>query len=175
MGMIWFRETFEIHVENPGYGELYLASNDQEGGGRTLAGDQLGRLLTAFTHYALTGARPETDANLIPANVTLDEARETLTVVQQAVILASAGTDRFERIYPDGEASPAPPLCESCSHGTDFSAVETHSEWCDEYGHTPFGFPAVTSWEQAQAWHKDRSDRWEWQQRVAQLYGDGRR
>src|SRR5438045_568686 len=111
MGMSWYPTNWEIDVENPGYGELFLraAHEDQDAWEATFLGPQIGALLDAVTELAL-GLEPapgRIDALALPPMLTAAAARTILPALQHAAVLAAAGGDVFERTFPDPEEPPA--------------------------------------------------------------------
>ncbi len=86
-------------------------------------------------------------------------ARALLPVFQRAMVLAIAGTDRFERTFPDSDGPPKPPLCVRCDEGTIYTTGAPPNPWCDKYGHTPYGVAHGTSWAAATT-HYERRLRW---------------
>lgn len=157
---------FEIAVDNPGYGTLWIRAigPDMPEWQHDLAGTDLGQLLTEVTGLATglapTGRRPETAA-LVP--VWLDErlARLLLPGLQKAVVLAGAGTDRYEQLLVDEDESPPEPLCVDCGEGSPFHQAVTVSERCTEHGHTPFGHREHTTWDAAQRLYASNRKWWE--------------
>lgn len=163
MSSTWYRAGFEIDVADPGYGYLTIATTSEDGMAysgewdATLTGAKLGELLAAVTARALGAELPE-GADL-PAVLTEERARGLLPALQSAVVLAAAGSDRADRLFPDQDAPPEPPLCVRCNAGTPFTGVQTDSAWCREYGHRPFG-TTNSNWEATRT--KYESDRRWW-------------
>jgi len=148
-----------IDVENPGYGEVLVGAPYEildRDWHQTLVGPEIGEFLTEVTARALGG-----EAGTWAPFLTTDAARAILPSLQEAALLAAAGTDRYERIFADGEGLPQEPLCSRCNEGTVFTPGAMPNEDCDRYGHTPFGYDASTRWANAQATHMSRRERWE--------------
>ena len=161
MGMLWYPEGFEIIVDNPGYGQVFIRGDHGEWE-RDLAGGDVGAFLTQLTARALGTAPRDQASSLVPAFITAAAARELLPAVQHAVILAGSGTDKYERLFPEDDAGPTEPLCERCLEGSVFSGNPLDSAWCQKYGHTPFGEREGTTWQAAQEsynWHRERWER----------------
>lgn len=157
MSCYWYPGAFEIAVDNPGHGELELRRLDDASDWVTLTGAELGEVLAAVTARAFGG-----DWTLRKVGrVDVDEARELLPGLQRAVVLATAGTDRFERTFPDPDESPAEPLCVNCNLGSPYHREVTISERCNEDGHQPFGHRASATWEQAGRRHARDLDWWQ--------------
>jgi hypothetical protein len=87
-------------------------------------------------------------------------ARGLLPHLQQAVLLAFAGGDRFDRTYRDQNDPPPRPLCVRSATGSLFTTEPIHATWCDQYGHRACGI-ASSSWEYAHELHELRLRRWE--------------
>lgn len=169
--------TFEISVDDPGYGRLTIRRLDdaypEVDGDRwgddipMFAGPQLGNLLRVVTNLA-TGrderggvAPTEVARSLAPVAVrgttgrrfllARGEALELLPALTRAVILATSGEDRYERVVPD-DAGSQPPVCVYCGEGADGDVeASSISGWCVEHGHTPFGTRPFVSWDRARA------------------------
>lgn len=155
--------TFEIVVDDPGHGRLHIRRLDGRhrdpdagrwGAGSTeFAGTDVGLLLdkasklvagtSATGHATVRGSRGQV---LV---IEADEAAFLLPVLTRAVLLAVAGQERYERVATGFE--PQPPRCVNCGAGS-FSTPESSAlnGWCLEYGHSPFGTPANTTWDQAE-------------------------
>lgn len=128
-----------------------------------MAGAQLGRLLEETTRRALgnePGVDPAQDL-VLPASITGAQAGELLPNLQRAVLLAVAATERYERVGVEPGERPADVLCVDCNQGSTFHQVVTISEKCSQYGHTPFGYPTGTTWDQAQRRAGAAQRRWE--------------
>ena len=158
---------WELDVDNPGYGELTIAAltdpHDREPlvtqeWRRELNGPNLGAFLAAVTAQALGGTPGAFGFDNLPRFLTAAVARELLPALQAAALLALAGTDRYERVYPDGER-PAEPLCARCHTGSDYTTVASMSSWCAEHGHRPFG--TRLTWDEAQSMYRWDLERWE--------------
>jgi hypothetical protein len=164
MSTYFYGDDLNIGVPNPGCGELQLAadSHDPERPWeRTLVGEQVGRFLTQLTALALTGQCPEPRTGLLPRDMTRDQAAVMLPKAQEAVVLAVAATERTERVFPGWVESPAAPICVNCSEGSVYAGYEAVSAWCTRYGHSPFGWPTGTTWQQALDRHTERVARWQ--------------
>lgn len=168
MSTTWYPPGLEVHVDNPGYGEIVVIAPTFIFDGRPLVttewrrdlyGPKIGEFLTRVTHRALDTDVVAPDPNL-PKFVTTTVARTLLPVLQQAAVLAAAGTDRYERTFPDPDVQPPAPLCLRCSLGTYFTPGAMQSDWCDEHGHSPFGM-ATRSWDRAQEMHGWAVGAWE--------------
>lgn len=162
--------AFEIDVDDPGYGYLWLRlveyramqyfGLEDEGWQVDLAGAQLGDWLHELTTRALctTGeydsswdireALGRRRSDQVPHWVTSHVARSILPAFQAAVLLAAAGTDRHERILVDRENGEplAEPICVRCDVGRIWAGAVATSTWCEQHGHTPFGM-ITTVWE----------------------------
>jgi hypothetical protein len=169
MGMLFYAggdngDAWEFIVDNPGDGELNVsvfahAFDLDENWRITLHGPKLGAWLDRVTARAL-GTDTTPPDTVLPRFATEARAREILPSLQKAVALALAGTDRFERTWPDRDEAPAAPLCVRCSLGSDFSNTSGMvSPWCEQYGHNPFG--TSYTWDQAQEAHQLDQDRYD--------------
>lgn len=157
--------TFEVDVSDPGYGRLHIRRLDDRypvDAGRepwgTFTGAGMWSLLQAVT--ALAAGRSGQSALRIsgasgaPLIVTRDEAQHLLGALTEAVVLAIAGSERYERVVQaadEQDLSPAEPLCVKCNEGSPYSHAVTISSWCSEYGHSPFGVQEGVSWSRAAA------------------------
>lgn len=167
--------TFEISVDDPGHGRLSIrrldaAYPDEDGNqwGNDIplfAGPELGNLLRIVTNLAAGHderggvSSPALVASRAPVAVRgttgrrflvgAHEALELLPALTRAVILATAGQDRYDRVVPD-DARTLPPTCVYCGEGAGDSVdASTISGWCLEHGHTPFGARPFVSWDHA--------------------------
>lgn len=167
MSMSFFRDGWQLHVDDPGYGRITVVAttvwddDPDEFWFRELHGPQIGEFLTAVTARALDvdldqGALPSFFG---PDLFTPAASRTLLPALQEAAILATAGTDRYERVYPDPDEGPQPPLCARCNLGTLFTTEELSSAWCEQHGHRPFG-ASFRRWETAQEIHNSDVARW---------------
>lgn len=154
----------ELSVDDPGHGRLIIRrlddryDNDEpfdEYG--TYAGPQLADLLRVVTELALgLDDRPTVR---LPASRGLaiiiegSDAAGLLPILQQAIVLATAGEDRYVRTWPDDPQISLEPLCVHCNQGSDTSHTVTISAWCSDYGHTPYGVSAHLDWTQAERRH----------------------
>jgi hypothetical protein len=169
MSMIFCPAGWELAVDNPGYGALNIrALTDpydakplvKEEWSRDFYGPKLGQFLNAVTAIALGGTPGKVGFEDLPAFITATVARDLLPALQHATLLALAGTDRFERTFPDTEERPAKPLCVRCNLGSDYTATPTTSEWCEQHGHRAFG-TAGERWEHAQELHELAVQSWQ--------------
>lgn len=174
MSMLWYPDGFEIAVDNPGHGQVWISADRDHGDWDVhLAGAHLGTLLDAVTYLALAqgpeGGRSEwslVPVAGLPGPISRSTALRLLRPIQSAILLAIGGTDRFERTYPDVEDSPPVPLCVRCDEGSFYSDAVSISAWCAQYGHSPYGEADRTTWEaagrlhaQRKEWH-DRRKKW---------------
>jgi hypothetical protein len=167
--------TFEISVDDPGHGRLSIRRLDDrfpdDDGNQwgddipLFAGPELGNLLRIVTNLAgghdERGGVPAPEFVVSSAPVAVRgttgrrfmlgrlEALELLPALTRAVILATAGQDRYERVVPNDAIGQAP-VCVYCGEGAgDSVEAATISGWCLEHGHTPFGTRPYVSWDQA--------------------------
>lgn len=172
MSMIFYPDGWELAVDNPGYGELLIRTLTnpydskplvKQEWSREFRGPKLGQFLTAVTAQALGGTPGKVGYEELPRFLTAEVARQLLPALQSAVLLALAGTDRYERTFPDEGERPATPLCVRCNLGSDYTSSEgTTSPWCEQYGHTAFG--TYPRWDTAQEAYQLDLDRWEREQ-----------
>lgn len=163
MGMMWYPGAWdtqgraadpwmEIAVPSPGYGEIqctrlddrFVAFEDpRRGNAAEFVGERIGALLDALTQLALGTAGADhisiRASRGMPLLVARDEAAELLPTMQKAVALAIGGADRFERVWVESDSPTPGQLCAKCNQGSPYSTEVTHSDWCEQYGHTPFG------------------------------------
>lgn len=165
MSMLWYPEGFEIVVDNPGFGQVFIRGDHGEWS-HELAGGDVGTFLTQLTVRALGTESGGEGSSLLPAFISAATARVLLPAVQQAVILAGSGTDKYERLFPDEDDGPANPLCATCWEGSYFSGYPLGSTSCREYGHHPFGVREGLSWQAAQESHDWWRARWERRRRT---------
>ncbi len=165
MSMIFYPDGWELAVENPGYGELLVRALTnceplvKDEWSREFRGPKVGEFLAAVTAQALGGTPGKVGYEDLPRFLTAEVARNLLPALQSATLLALAGTDRYERIFPeDREHYPAAPLCVRCNLGSDYTSVPSTSEWCEQYGHTAFG--SYPRWETAQEAYQLELNRW---------------
>lgn len=135
-----------IDVEAPGHGYLTaeLADSDDDpgsGGVRLVEGPELGAMLRSLTALALAAsgdALGQVDGLWV---MTAAQARAVLPAMQSAVVLAAAGTERYERVLE--LADPVQPLAPICVHCEEFHGYADRNPspnpWCGEHGHDPFG------------------------------------
>lgn len=169
MSMMFYPDGWELAVDNPGHGELFVRALTNpydaeplvdEEWRREFHGRRVGQFLAAVTAKALGGAPGKVGYEELPHFLTAQVARSMLPALQSAVLLALAGTDRYERTFPDdGEHYPPAPLCVRCNLGSDYASAPTTSSWCEQYGHSPFG-TALDRWESAQEAYQLDLDRW---------------
>lgn len=177
MSTIWYPPGMEIYVDNPGYGELVVVapitpyqgkSLIKQGWGiepqewhRELYGPQIGEFLDKVTDRALSVDEKRPGHITLPSFLTEPVARTILPALQRATILATAGTDKFDRTYhPDPDEAPHAPLCVRCGFGTYYTPGAMQSDWCDQHGHKAYG-TATGRWETAQEMHDMAYARWE--------------
>lgn len=173
MSVTFFPPGWHIDVPNPGYGEIFISALAEPFRGpavttddwdQVLVGEEIGMFLTRVTQRAIGDATDAHDPGYgreLPGFLTTTVAAGLLPALQQAVILAVAGTERYERIYPD-DGPPLEPLCVRCDQGTGFSPGPVAHPWCEQHGHEPFGWRAGHgSWDRAQAAYRQDTARWE--------------
>jgi hypothetical protein len=170
VGATFYPAGWTLDVPKPGYGELFVFASRRPDVGPPLVtddwdtrldGPEIGEFLTQVTARA-AGQEPEpgqTYGATLPPFVTQPVAQSLLPTLQRAVTLAVAGTDRYERIFPDPHSVPPVPYCISCNEGTSFDRRVLPSAWCDEFGHQAFGM-GVTNWSIAQTIHDLHLERW---------------
>jgi hypothetical protein len=168
MSMLFYPDGWEIAVDNPGYGELFIralidpydcAPLVKQEWGREFHGSKVGEFLAAVSAKALGGIPGRVGYEQLPRFITAEVARQLLPALQSATLLALAGTDRYERIFPDSrDHYPAAPLCVRCNLGSDYTSVPTASKWCEQYGHRAFG--SYSRWQTAQEAYQLDIDRW---------------
>lgn len=182
MSMSWSPDGWAIDVDNPGYGEMIVAAPRHPFSGtpivvedweKELKGPEIGSFLCQITSRAFDDQAPAPAAGeALPAFISPRAARTLLPALQQAVILATAGTDRYDRTFPDEDEAPAEPLCVRCQLGTFYTPGALPSEWCEQHGHTPFGMGSDTRWSTAQELYQIRRERWdrqrEWNAKLAE-------
>lgn len=169
MGIHWYPEVFdpgtrqgepwvELSVPDPEHGRIEVRRLSVDGDHPddpmgVYAGEQIAALLDQVTDLALSGdGSPVTIRSTSGKSLTLTRAEAVMLLpfLQRAAVLATAGTDRYERVWNDDHAS-NPPLCVRCNQGSHFHHAVTISLACNEYGHTPFG--TTRTWDQAQQHH----------------------
>lgn len=174
MSITWYPPSgWLIDVPNPGGGEMDLvdlAHPDPDKGPalvtedweQTLTGPKIGAFLLAVTDRAFQSdtAAPDADGEL-PVWLTPAAARTLLPALQQAVVYAVAGGERYDRTWPDEDEPPRAPYCVRCGQGTLYTPGALPSDWCDRHGHWPFGYRDGTTWDAAQRWHEMDVARWE--------------
>ena len=168
MSMVFYPDGWELAVENPGYGELFVRALTKpydceplvtEEWSREFRGPKVGEFLAAVTALALGGTPGKVGYEELPRFVTAEVARKLLPALQSATLLALAGTDRYERIFPgERDHYPVAPLCVRCNLGSDYTSVPTTSQWCEQHGHRAFG--SYPKWESAQEAYQFDLDRW---------------
>lgn len=148
-------DHLSLHVDDPGYGYIGVcfSSDDEERWGRnrdvTLRGSEMWAALESLTELACRASDESVlgdVAKLWPMGV--GDACKLLPALQTAVLYATAGSDRAERLTDD-DAELHDVLCTRCNEGSYYSGHVTASEDCRRYGHQPFGYAG--NWEQAQA------------------------
>jgi hypothetical protein len=162
MTMTFYPDEVHIHVDNPGHGELVLWWQTPDGPEDpvTVTGPRITTLLEQLT--ALTLGNLDVSRSMIPRNLDQRAAARLLPSFQRAVILAAAGTDRYEALHPEPDDGPKPPICVRCGiNGVSTSDDSRLSGWCLEHGHSPFGAGAETTWEQAETRYETQLALWE--------------
>jgi hypothetical protein len=166
VSMIFYPDGWELAVDNPGFGELIVIADEElsprliNGEWRAeLYGAAIGTFLTQVTNRALGLDDSEHSGTPLPRFLSAEVARAVLPALQRAVLLATAGTDRFEKIFPDADEAPQKPICARCNIGSPYSSEVAVSEWCAQYGHRPFG-ASGSRWEHAQEMYQLDLDRW---------------
>lgn len=160
MASTYFPAGWELDVPNPGYGELFVRAPRHPFRGEPLVADEdweaelygpkVGEFLTQVTTHALTVESVAAPAGaMLPGFMSVQVARGLLPSLQEAVLLAVAGTDRHERTFRDADEGPARPLCVHCNEGTHFSPGALPCPWCEQHGHRAFGMN-MRRWENAQ-------------------------
>lgn len=149
-------DHISIDVGDPGYGYLGIyyrpdpALEDGAPGNRdiTLRGRHMWRALESLTQLACRDAA-ESPIGAVDGlwSMSVGEARAMLPQFQTAVLYAAAGSDVAERLHED-DAELHDVLCSRCHQGSPYDGEVTKSEWCEQYGHQPFGY--FGSWEQGQ-------------------------
>ncbi|VTR77232.1 hypothetical protein [Cellulomonas hominis] len=140
-------EGFEISVDDPGHGRVRLRRLGADDSDAALFGDRLFAVLAHVTQAVLEQVPVD-----LPGlyRLSAEECRALLPQLQKAVLLAAAGTDRYERLTSEPDQPPTEPLCVNCRQGSPLADGVTISSSCLEYGHHPFAYPAGTTWEEAQ-------------------------
>lgn len=174
MSSIFYAPGLQVHVDEPGVGRLtILAPGAPYDGAEHVAqdwacsyyGEELGELLTRITTRAL-GLTPVGGQLYLPDWMTTEQtARVLLPVLQRAVVLAAAGTDRYERTFTNPAEEPLGPLCTRCGHGP-WNPKFTSSE-CEVRGHHAYG-RATGDWSTAEHIHMMRTDSWSHDQKRRQ-------
>src|SRR4051794_29875719 len=131
MSMIFYPDGWELAVDNPGYGALQVRALEnpydcaplvKQEWSRAFHGPKVGQFLAAVTAKALGGTPGKVGYEELPRFITADVARKMLPALQSATLLALAGTDRYERTFPDNpEHCPPAPLCVRCNLGSDYA------------------------------------------------------
>ena len=171
MAITWYPETptgrtwAELSVDDPGHGAIRLHRLDDrydtdhtysEHG--TFTGRRLVELVDTVTNLALgTDTRPWariTASRGEPVTIEANDAPDLLPVLQRALVLATAGQDRYDHTFPEPAGSSLEPLCVYCNTGSDYSHNITISAWCSEYGHTPYASVPGTTWDTAHERHQ---------------------
>jgi hypothetical protein len=152
-----------LYVNDPGHGEVLLCGFHR-GGDRAhrcdfddkrLRGSDLGLVLERLTDLAITDSRDIGTVHRL-GTLTVGEARLLLPSFQRAVVLAAAGSNRYEAVMEaPGEA---PEFCVTCGEGEIYATSEcrtpqhpdascARTDWCDQYGHSWFAgrAPAAAS------------------------------
>lgn len=130
----------------------------------TVTGPRITTLLEQITALAL--GTPAVSRSMIPRELNQATAAKLLPAFQRAVILAVAGTDRYEALHPEPEGGPRPPICVRCGINGSATIDDARlSGYCLERGHTPFGAGSGTSWERAVTRYQTQKMLWEAQRR----------
>lgn len=128
--MIFYPAGFELYVDNPGHGELFVVAATAPWSGEPLVhedwqldlyGPQLGEFLARVTNRALDTDQARTGRVRLPAFITSAVAATLLPALHRAIMLAIGGSDRYERTFPETDEAPAGPLCVRCNLGTPYS------------------------------------------------------
>jgi len=147
MASNWYPETptgrmwAEVTVEDSGFGSIavrrlddrYADPCDPYDRPGLFAGPRMAALLDVVTGLA-TGA-DERPAVRVPATygeplvIEQADAAGFLPVLQRATVLAAAGEERYERVWPDVPPSTQPPLCVFCNLGSDYADAVTGPPW----------------------------------------------
>jgi hypothetical protein len=147
-----------LDVSDPGHGKLVVCGFHRPGGGehrcgyddKRLRGSDLGRAQSELTALALRGPM-ESAAGTVHrlGSMTVGEARLLLPSFQRAVLLAAAGSNRFEVVAQEKD-DPEPSLfCTTCGEGEIYTPAECRTparpdascmrtDWCDQHGHSWF-------------------------------------
>lgn len=138
----------ELAVDDPGHGYLHVRVLGVEAGAAVVAGARLAEMLSDVTAAAI-GTEPSAWVRGLGL-LSGEQCRALLLQAQKAVVLATAGTDRYDRVYVDEDAvGPLGQLCVDCNQGSDFSGQVSISSRCVEFGHHPFGVGPGTRWNDA--------------------------
>lgn len=153
-----------IYVADPGYGKILVCGFHRVGTehhchshDKRLHGTDLGRVLEQLTDVALTPAGQAPPAPVHRLGwLTVTEAKQLLPSFQRAVVLAAAGSNRYEALLE--QPGDAPEFCTTCGEGEIYTPSEcrtpqhpdascARTAWCDQYGHTWFAgrVPADTA------------------------------
>lgn len=160
MAMTFYPDEVHIHVDNPGYGEIVLQWRDGDQHPVTVTGPRITTLLEQLTALAL--GTPAGSRSMIPRELDQATAAKLLPTFQRAVILAVAGTDRYEALHPEPEDGPRPPICVRCGINGSATIDDARlSGYCLEHGHTPFGAGSSTSWDHAVTRYETQKMLWE--------------
>ncbi|WP_432976763.1 hypothetical protein [Dactylosporangium sp. CA-233914] len=171
MGMIFYPAGFELYVDNPGYGELFVVASTEPFPGEPLVheewqfdlyGTDLGQFLAQIIDRALDTDPVRPGGIRLPTFITGAVAAVLLPALQRATILAIGGSDRYERTFPDTDEAPAGPLCVRCNLGTGYSPGALPSTWCEQHGHRAYGVRS-RRWELARRAHDHDLAMWKWE------------
>lgn len=172
MGMIFCPAGFELYVDNPGHGELFVVAATRPSIGESsvhedwqldLYGPQLGEFLARVTDRAFDADQPRPGRVRLPAFITSAVAATLLPALHRATMLAIGGTDRYERTFPESDEAPAGPLCVRCNLGSPYSPGALPSTWCDQHGHRAYGV-RTGRWDLAQELYGHDLAMWKRQQ-----------
>jgi hypothetical protein len=145
-----------LYVDDPGGGDVLLCGFNRDGDrehlchsdDKRLRGTDLGRVLEQLSDLAtLPAGKSPTDPVHRLGWMTVSEAKLLLPSFQRAVVLAAAGSNRYEAVMEaPGEA---PEFCITCGKGEIYTTSEcrdpqhpaaacARTDWCDQYGHRWF-------------------------------------
>ncbi len=183
MGTTWFPPGWTLDVPNPGYGELVVEAPRHphtrpalvvEDWLVQLDGPEIGVFLSQVTAVACDLGDPDPlggrlgtpergwrPGRPLPSFVTPHVARRLLPALQQAVVYAVAGGERFERTFADADEPPDKPYCVNCGEGSPYAPGASTSAWCEQHGHHAYGMGAKRRWDIAQQEYRWRREQWE--------------
>ncbi|MEV6928432.1 hypothetical protein AB0M46_28645 [Dactylosporangium sp. NPDC051485] len=170
--MIFYPDGFELYVDNPGHGELFVVAATEPWNGDPLVhqewrldlyGSELGEFLARVTDRALDTDQAWPGRVRLPAFITSAVAATLLPALQRATMLAIGGSDRYERTFPETDEAPAGPLCVRCNLGTPYPPGALPSTWCEQHGHRAYGV-RPGRWDLAQELHGHDLAMWQREQ-----------